>query len=353
VSSWRAGTDGSGARANFGNAARLVVGSALIVLCAVASAVFFGTRGDKVYGGRADIVYLPGENVSDDSRERILATHSELIHSRAVLQPVADRARVPLQELEDSISVEIGRNDLLRVTAGDEDPVRARGLAEAVAQQYVRVVGALSPDVERTRRLIERRIADLSARVPNATEADAALLRDRIGRLQDQLVDLEVQALARPQARMLSRAYMLSDPLWPKPLRAAAIGLLVGLALATTVVLVFSRWRPLARRGADTSAGAPTSATRPADGASHAAADASPTARSAERAVIAYLREHGPTAQRDLAQALGIFPTTMRGITKRMVRDGVITRNGESKGLGGSPSPIYVLTDQAAGHERR
>jgi len=215
-----------------------------IVLIAVASTVFFASRADSVYGARVDILYAASDDTTDDSRERILATQQELLQSRVVLAAVAEETARPLAELRDALTVEVGRDDLLRVTVGDEDANRARALAQSVAARYLELTSRLSPETDRGRRLIQDEIDRLTA-------GDAPLstvTSDRVSRLQDRLLDLEVESATRPKAELLSRAYVLDDPLSPNLVRSAALGLLIGLLLATIVTVALLRRNALGRR---------------------------------------------------------------------------------------------------------
>jgi uncharacterized protein involved in exopolysaccharide biosynthesis len=222
--------------------AGIVAACLAILLVAVVSAVVVSGLRDKVYGARVDILYLVARETPDDARERILSTQEALIHSRAVLGPVARRNGVALDELEGAVSVDAGLNDLLRLTVADKDRDRALMLARDVTSQYLRVSSALSPEATRGRDLLQREIGRLTVRARSASGEERQILSERIGRLQDRIVDLEVEDLAVPRAQVLSPAYALEDPLSPDPTRAAIGGLLVGLVVATgAAVLMFRR----------------------------------------------------------------------------------------------------------------
>jgi uncharacterized protein involved in exopolysaccharide biosynthesis len=173
---------------------------ALIVAVAVASALFAGTRGATEYGGRADIVYVAPASASLDARERGLATQRGLVTSRAVLDPVAAAQRVSRRALERAVSVEIGaRDDLMHITVANPDRAVAVRLAGAVADSYLRLADDLRPQ--------------------------------------------DGDATAEPAPRLLSPAYPLDSPLSPKPLRLAAAGLLIGLALAAATAFAMTARR--------------------------------------------------------------------------------------------------------------
>jgi uncharacterized protein involved in exopolysaccharide biosynthesis len=172
-----------------------------IVLLSVASAVFVGTRPATRYGARADLLYDAPASVPLDVRQRGVATQRGLILSRAVLEPVARGTGLPLTDLERSVSVALDtQDDLMHITVGASTRDRAVTLTRLVAASYLRT----------------------------AREFDPARSADR----------------GEPTPRLLAGAYPLPGRLSPQPLRAAAAGLLVGLALATgTAVLLVRRRR--------------------------------------------------------------------------------------------------------------
>jgi uncharacterized protein involved in exopolysaccharide biosynthesis len=200
-----------------------------------------GSRGEKVYGARVDILYVAARDTPDDARERILSTQRELLLSRGVLASVAREVGVPLETLRGKVEVDGGLDDLLRITVGDPDPRRALRYVQVLTDRYLEVSGGLGEEQNTARELLEREIRSLTRRERGAEEGEAAQLRDRIGRLRDRVLELEVESLGVERAEVLSRPYVLSDPLSPKPLQAATIGLLAGLALATATVVILAR----------------------------------------------------------------------------------------------------------------
>ena len=169
---------------------RIVAVCLALVLAAVVTAAVISAQREEVYGARADILYVSGPEVPLDVRERVLATHAELIVTRAVLEPIAAQSGVPLTELQEAVSVEVGLNDLLRVTVRSRGRESARALAQAIADRYVR----------------------FAASIPG-----------------------------QANVRLLSPAYALDEPLTPRLSRAVAVGLLVGLQLAIVAAVLLVR----------------------------------------------------------------------------------------------------------------
>jgi capsular polysaccharide biosynthesis protein len=248
----RAGSPESPPRRPFDAAflVRLAIACTAIVVVAVLSAVAFASLGHKVYGARVDMLYAVAPDTSDDARQRILSTQRELVLSRAVLGPVAQQARMPLEDLQAATQVEVGLDDLLHITVGNRDPQRALALVAGVSSRYQALSADLSPEELRGRQLLEEQVRRLSAQAAGASGADAVELRDRIGRLQDRILDLQVSSLSRARPERLTAAYLLDEPLSPKLLPAIALGLLVGLVVAAATGLLLARRRWLAVQAA-------------------------------------------------------------------------------------------------------
>ena len=226
--------------------ARLALIGLVIVGVAVVPALLLSAQRETVYGARAEIAFVAGQDAADDARERELNTQRELVLSRAVITPVAQRAGIPEGDLRDAVEVKLERDDLLRVTVGDRDPERARLLAQAITDRYLSLNEELSPEARRAQVLVQREMAEAEAAARRAPETVVYSYRDRVNRLRDRLLELRLERATQAQPRPLAPAYVLEDPLSPRPLRAAAGGLAVGLVLATAVVIALARrrWRP-------------------------------------------------------------------------------------------------------------
>lgn len=230
-----------------GSIAGLVGLTLLIVGLAMAAAIVVSQRAEKVYGGRADVVFVALGDQSSDVRDRTLNTQKELILSRAVLLPVAREVRRPLAELEDAVDVSLAPDDLVRITVSDADPPTARSLVTRVTRTYMGLSGDLSAEQREAEALIRSQIGVVRGRLRQAPQDQRYIFTDRVNRLEDQLLQLRVERLSQPEPapRLLAAPYVLDEPLSPKPVRAAALGLVVGLLLATAVVVVLlrRRWR--------------------------------------------------------------------------------------------------------------
>lgn len=168
----------------------------LPVVIAALAAYAVASQDQRVYAGRSEIV-LDLRNLGWDAAERILGTQLAVAESRAVLAPVAETLSVPVSDLERRLSAELIRNSsIVRLQYEDPNPSRALDITIAITERYTEV--------------LERLLA-----------------------LQG---DVRLQVLTAP--------FLLEEPVSPKPLRAAAIGAVVGMALAMIgIILWVQPWR--------------------------------------------------------------------------------------------------------------
>ena len=153
-------------------------------------------------------------------------------------------------ELRDAVRVDTGVDDLLHITVGDPDRRRAVGLAQSVATRYVGVARSVENGAGQRSTALQRQIDEVTAQLRDPRTEEAPALRARLRRLEDAQVQLDVNAAGDANIRPLGPAFALDAPLSPKPLRAVALGLLWGLAVATGVALVLTRRRRLTRPSA-------------------------------------------------------------------------------------------------------
>jgi hypothetical protein len=212
------------------------------VVLAVGSAQVFGSLRATKYGARAEILWDAPATAPLDSRERGLATQRALILSRAVLMPAAKEQERPLPTVEDAVSVDLGtRDDLLYITAASTSRSAALDLAFAVSESYLRLDDRIRADTRGSREALGNELDALSARERSARTSEAERLRQRIGRLEDRIVQQDAELADRPIPRLLSSVYVLDDPLSPSRVRLAAAGLVIGLVLAAALALVLAR----------------------------------------------------------------------------------------------------------------
>lgn len=249
--------------------ARLVLTAiGLLLLCTAAAYVASAGR-PTVYGAQADLLFkVPG---SSQEAERQLATQEVLLSSRGVLAPVAERFNVPLPTLTAAQSVELlPGTQVLRMQVHDQDPDLAVRLTQAIADGYIASVSSgTSGAGSEEEREVRDQIAELSVtaaagrarldeiaaeraagrataettREERRLQVEDTTLTQRINTLQTQLTEILVQGENARPADILTPAYLLDEPVGPRPQRAGAAGAMVGLVLGAGLLLVALRRR--------------------------------------------------------------------------------------------------------------
>ncbi len=251
---------------------RLLTVAATVLLLTVLSAYFVSALQPTVYAAEADVLF--SVTGSSQEGERQLATQEVLLSSRGVLSPVAERFDVPLPELTRSQDVEqLAGSQVLRTRIRNNEPELAVRLAQGVAESYVASVstGVTDLGAEQERRLRDE-ITDLSVRAAAgrarldeiaAARAGAAAspgglavtaeernlqvedtaLTQRVSALQSELTQILVQRETATPAEILTPAYLLDQPVGPRPVRAAAAGAMLGLVLSSGLLALGLRRR--------------------------------------------------------------------------------------------------------------
>lgn len=216
---------------------------------------------DPVYGAEADILYRVADG-SGARAERDLATQQVVLQGRAVLQPVADEAQMPVEDLQELLSVEVvGQSDVLRITMEHRDPALAVQLARDISDHYVRTVAAAQDEAasfveEQSAELaaalgdVEQELVDLQEEDDDAVgdtpderrlQAEAERLRLRIAGLETLLAGAGAATPGGAEIRVLTPAYLLDEPLAPRPVRAAVAGGIAALVVIAALGAVLAR----------------------------------------------------------------------------------------------------------------
>jgi uncharacterized protein involved in exopolysaccharide biosynthesis len=242
---------------------------ACIALLGAATGYVVSSRAPTLYAARTEILFqLTEDQPTGFLREdRNLTTQLVLLRSRAVLSPIADQFDIPLVELEEKISASlVGSSEVLRIQVADGVPERAANIAAAVAERYL-ALATESGDAE-ARQFLEQQIDDIDTQLATKreelrelrssetstatgspdgeldvveTEIDALL--NRREEVSAQLDDITVRELTRPRLEVLTPAYVLEDPVSPKPLLGTTAGFALGLLVAAGVVALIARRR--------------------------------------------------------------------------------------------------------------
>jgi len=165
------------------------------MLTAGAGAYVVTEQSPRIYAAQSEIVF-DVRDLSWASAERFLATQVVVARSRALLDPIAAAFDMPVRRLEEGLSVEtVAQSGVLRL-------------------QYASPSAALAVEI-------------------NRAITDRYLLHLR-----------QFEQAWRGDHRLLTPTFLIEDPIAPRPLRAAAIGAVVGLAIgAAGLVLRSQAWQ--------------------------------------------------------------------------------------------------------------
>lgn len=166
----------------------------LPVLLAGTAAYVAANYLDEVRAGRSEIMFhLP--ELAGDAANRFLATQPVVARSYPVVEPVARAEAMPVDDILDNLDVTMVQGStMMRIEYHDVDSDRIVRVLEALTIGYL------------------------------------GLLRD-------------IALIEGASHRLLSAPYLLEDPVGPRPLRAAAIGAVVGLAVAFAGLVVLAQLR--------------------------------------------------------------------------------------------------------------
>lgn len=156
-----------------------------------------------IYGARSEIVFSL-RNMDWNLAERFLGTQLVIVQSRTTLGPVAQQFSIPISKLKDDLTVEIVRSStVMRIEYRHHNAAAARDIVNAITDRYL-------------------------------------------------LALREFEQVEGGSHRLLTPALLLDDPIAPHPLRAAAIGALVGLAIAAAAIVLRAQVRAAPRDGTTT-----------------------------------------------------------------------------------------------------
>lgn len=124
---------------------------------------------------------VPGNGALGNDPDRYVAGQINIVKSEGVAtEAVKSLPGITVKEVEDKVSVgQDGESNVLRISATDPDPIKARDIAQAVARGYIE----------------NRRQAAVSG-----LEKAAKDIQDKLGPLQTQIAVLDTQIAAGPTA---------------------------------------------------------------------------------------------------------------------------------------------------------
>jgi capsular polysaccharide biosynthesis protein len=166
------------------------------ILAAAIGSYIVSSLSQKVYAARSEIVF----NIRDldwDPAARFLATQVVVAESRSILVPVAAVFEIPVKRLEKDLNVEIiGSSGVMRLQYKNASGPMALEVIKAITTRYLATLW-------------------------------------------------EFEQLEGGNHRLLTPASLMEDPVSPKPFRAAAIGAVVGLAIAAAGIILRTQVWPI------------------------------------------------------------------------------------------------------------
>lgn len=220
---------------------RVMATAGLVVVVATMAAVAVSLTRPHVYGAEARILVNTRGYDSEPEAARALATQRLILRSDPVLGSTAVRHGLRLADLRRAVTVRvIDVSEVLSVVVAHRDRATAHRLAEDIVVAYTRdAVASQDADLAELSALLDRLRAWETARaaVNPDTIDDLASLEDRLTAIREQAQSVDV--------KIVSPARVLDTPLQPRPVQAAAAGLLVGLLLGAGVLF---GWRMTVKR---------------------------------------------------------------------------------------------------------
>lgn len=214
----------------------------LAVAVVVGAAVVSSVVQTPVYAATAEVLRQTGntQSIFENSSgqyvdpQRALQTEIRVLESQAVRDAVKEKlgfaARVSARP--------VAQTDVIAVRAEDRDAKRAAQIANAYAAAYIdhrrsqAVDSVLSQATE-----VGKKIADLKKQIEGAEGPLRDTLVQQQGIFQNRLDQLQVDAsLQTGGAQLVNEAEVNTTPVRPRPVRNAAIALVLGLFFGTGVV---------------------------------------------------------------------------------------------------------------------
>jgi polysaccharide biosynthesis transport protein len=219
---------------------------AMMVVVGAAGAYALSFSEEKQYESSASLLFRDrdlaqifgdgGSAVPVDSARRA-ATNVDLVSSDEVAQRAWTALGMPSEQSEFRQKVRVsssGKSDLVRITARDPDPDFAARIANAWAAEYIDFRrDADSSQIVETIALINDRLAGLTPEAVDGEEGRA--LRSR----RDQLEI--VASLQTGNAEIVEPARPGSSPVYPRPVRTAALAGVLSLILGLVLALLVER----------------------------------------------------------------------------------------------------------------
>jgi capsular polysaccharide biosynthesis protein len=215
-------------------------------------------------------IFLTAEEAAANYPERIVMSHAQFIESPAVSDRVIALTgnRLTSKELERQLTVEPSANgDFITIRARDTTPGSAAELADAVDLAYRQILSeqrkAAANGTIAALEGVQRSLASELAQINKQQRtSDSPALRAQEQAKKRQMdatankierISADSAGTAVPPPALQDKAAVPDKPVQPKPLRAAAIGAVVGLVIGVALAWLLAARRRV-RSGAGTTA---------------------------------------------------------------------------------------------------
>lgn len=164
--------------------------------------------------------------------QRDTATNVELVRSTVVADQVIEALGLDTaaEDLLDDVTIAAEENaDIVSITARDTDPDEAAAIANSFAEEYVSYRRQADREkVQQGQRLVRQRIAEL----PPGASAERSDLENALRSL------ILLESVQTGNAEVTDVAIPPDSPASPKPVRDGVLGILFGLVLGVSLVLL-------------------------------------------------------------------------------------------------------------------
>jgi hypothetical protein len=226
-----------------------------------------GRSGPTVYAARSEVLYeISQERPTGFLREdRSLTTQLALMRSRSVLDAVATKTGMRVEDVEAAITVGLvgGSSEIIRVEAQDSSSAKALAIVTAVIDRYLLVTreqgtkdaltylqetrDRVTADIAGKRSEINQFAVPSQGTAPDprlaAAQAELSSLLSRSDSLSTDIDKLTVGQRTQQRIEVLVPAYALADPVGPRPLLVTAGAGLTAALIAAFVVAFLGRRR--------------------------------------------------------------------------------------------------------------
>jgi len=223
-------------------AARRIVGQhwRLIAACVIGgliAATLVTAGATKSYTARARLVLdtqdpkSRAESMAIADTGRAIATSTSQVAAALKTAGVTNRDPIVVGRKHVSVTA-LGTSAILQLSVSDRNPRTASAIANALAQRVIQTrLDASNGRAAQTRSDLERRIADLSRRIPSAAADTRQVLLQQRGALESELVAVLAANSTHPEALVISSAETPSHPDSSKLVMDAVLGGILGLIL--------------------------------------------------------------------------------------------------------------------------